>query len=95
MTAALLLMPEHPAAASANGESLRHGPGAPVPLAGAPRRVERLVDVLRALARGWASECLVCGTPLEPTAGAQAECGACGSSVGRPAARGDDQLALL
>ena len=98
MTAAALLPLDHP------GRPTHHDdePGrahwaaeSPTPLVRAPEPAATLDDVLRALARGWAGECLVCGARLEHATGPDVECSACGSCVVRPPAAVDDQLALL
>jgi hypothetical protein len=93
MTAAALLPLDHPRRPSEHGDPGRTHVS--IRLARAQEPAESLDDALRALARGWAGECLVCGAPLEHATGPDVECSECGSCVVRPPAAGDDQLALL
>jgi hypothetical protein len=98
MTAAALLPLDHTGRPTDHDDEHRRAHRAaegPTPLVRASEPAGTLDDALRALARGWAGECLVCGARLEHTMGPDVECSACGSCVARSPAAGDDQLALL
>jgi hypothetical protein len=86
----------HPAELSAPHDGAACGAAGPGARPGGHAgRGQTLDEALRALARGEADACLVCGAALPSPGDADVCCDTCGSTLSRAAPRRAGQLALL